>query len=363
MPPTFGLFLLIGLLVNLLKLAVPISVLSWIIVFLASRYLFLRHSPNKQRLSLSIASGMAVLVFGVSLCGQVVSLLAPISTKYIATANDLVGTWVPTDAALEKMANSHFKFSVHRISINQDGTLSMINIPSAWINPNADSSLNFYSGDGIWKMLDDGKEKKVQITLDSTNSPIQLNWLYPISEFGMNLIYFQLSGVDNYASFEKCGAPFLRMNDKRFAPFWEALSKIDRNALGFTPIPPEARVEVGGTIGETDVILQIYDATSRTITFKKVGNSYQWIHEQEIHEGKDKWTDYDGAVWVEEIIIEYQIEDINGIPLNTIWIDYRGRDVWKSSQDGLTLNDVLPIIEEWRIWKQSQPPLSVSLCP
>jgi hypothetical protein len=67
--------------VNLLKLAVPISVLSWIIAFLVSRYLFLRHSANKQRLSLSIASGMAVLVFGVSMCGQVVSLLAPITTN------------------------------------------------------------------------------------------------------------------------------------------------------------------------------------------------------------------------------------------------------------------------------------------
>lgn len=355
MPPTFGLFLLISLLLNLLKLAVPISILSWIIAFLGSRYLFLRHSDNKQRLSLSIASGMAILVFGVSICGQVFSPIASIFTKYTATANDLVGTWVPTDAALEKMADSHFKFSVHRISINQDGTLSMINIPSVWINSNTDSSSNFYSGDGRWTILDDGTEKKIQIALNSTNSPIQLDWLYPTSEFGMNLIYFQLSGTHNSASFEKCGAPFLRMNDKRFAPFWEALSKIDRDKLGFTPIAPDARVEVGGTTGETDVILQIYGDTSRTVTFKKVGNSYEWIHEQEIHEGKDKWT--------EEIVVEYQTENIDGIPLNTIWIDYRGRDVWKTSQDGLTLKDIQPIIEEWRIWRQSQPPSSVSLCP
>jgi hypothetical protein len=179
----------------------------------------------------------------------------------------------------------------------------------------------------------------------------------------MNLIYFRLSGTDNYASFEKCGTPFLRMNDKRFVPFWEALSKIDRDALGFTPISLEARVEVEGTIGETDVMLHIYGDTSRTVTLKKVGNSYQWIHEQEIHEGKDRWTDYDGAVWVESITIEYQTENINGIPPNTIWIDYIGRESMNSSLDGLTLKDVQPKIEEWKIWRQSQPPSSVSLCP
>lgn len=363
MPPTFGLFLLIGLLVNLLKLAVPVSILSWIIAFLVSRYLFLRHSADKQQISLFIASGIALLVFGGLLCGQVVSPLDSISTKYTATANDLVGTWVPTDVALERMADGHFKFSVHRISINQDGTLSMINIPSAWINPNTDSSSHFYSGDGTWKILDEGKEKKIQISLNSINSLIHLDWLYPISEPGMNLIYFRLSGTDNFASFEKCGPPFLRMNDKRFAPFWEALSKVDRDALGFTPISPEARVEVEGTIGETDVMLHVYGDTSRTVTFKKVGNSYQWIHEQEIHEGKDKWTDSDGAVWVESITIEYQTENINGIPLNTVWINYIGRNSMKSSIDGLTLKDVQPIIEEWQIWRQSQPPSSVSLCP
>lgn len=360
MPPTFALFMLISL---LLKSAVPISILSWVIIFLVFRFLFLRRSANKTRLSLSIASGMAILAFGVSVCGQVVSPLASISAHYTPTANDLIGNWVPTDAALEKMANGHFKFSIHRITINQDGTLSMTNIPSTWINPNTDASSNLYSGNGTWEILDEGKEKKIQISLNSTNSPIQVDWLYPISESGMNLIYFQLSGTDNFASFEKCGVPFLRMKDKRFAPFWEALSKIDGDALGFTPISPEDRVEVGGTIGETDVTLQIYGDTSRTVTFKKVGNSYQWIHEQEIHEGKDKWTDYDGAVWVESITIEYQTENINGIPLNTIWIDYRGRDSIKTSADGLTLKDVQPIIEDWRIWRQSQPPSSVSLCP
>jgi hypothetical protein len=279
-----------------------------------------------------------------------------------ANADFLMGTWVPTDTSLKKMAESNFNFSIHRVTINQDGTLSMTNIPLAWINSNANSSLDYYTGDGKWEIVE-GRKKKVQITLNSIDSPFQLDWLNPTNEIEMNLIYFPLSGTDNFASFEKCSTPFLRMNDKRFAAFWDALSKIDRNALGFTPISPEARVEYEGTIGETDVMLHVYDDTSRSLTFKKVGDAYLWVHEQEIHEGKDKWTDYDGALWVESITIEYQTENINGIPLNTLWIHYIGRETMRSSLDGLTLKDLQPIIEEWRSWRQTQPPLSVSLCP
>jgi hypothetical protein len=364
LPPTFGLIVLLGFLWNLLKVAVPISVLVWLIAFFASRYSFLRHSNNKQGLSLSIASGAAILVCGVLIFGQIIFPLTPLLPRTNPTAADLVGTWVPTDVALQKMADNNFIFSIHRITINPDGTMSMVNVPGAWINPNKNSTTNLYSGNGTWEMLGEGKEKKVQITLNSINSTLQLDWLYPTSEFGMNLIYFRLSGTDNFASFEKCGAPFLRMKDERFAPFLEALSKIDRNVLGFTPISLEARVDVEGTIGETDVMLHIYDDTRRTVTFKQLGNSYQWTSEQEIHEGKDKWTDYDGALWVESITIEYQTENINGIPLNTLWINYIGRDSMRSTfQDGLTLKDVQPIIEEWRLWRQTQPPLSVSLCP
>lgn len=366
MPPTFGIIVLIGWLLKFLIVAIPLSILIGALAFLVFRFFSRKQPENKQRINLPVASGVIVLVFWIFVCvgGQLAFPVMEFSDKIRPAKVDfLVGTWVPTDAALERMVESNYGFSTHTITFYQDGSLSIANVPSAWINPQADSTSDFYSGDGKWELVDEGTDKKVQIYLDSFDSPIMINWLYPTTEFDMNLVYFRLSGTDNYASFEKCGAPFLRMKDERFKPFWDALSKIDRQALGFTPISPDARVEYEGTIGETDVMLHVYGDTSRTVTFRKLGDSYQWIHEQEIHEGKDKWTDYDGAVWVESITIEYQTEDINGIPLNTIWIDYTGRDSRTSSQDGLSLKDVQPIIEEWKIWKQSQPPLSISLCP
>jgi hypothetical protein len=365
-PPTFGIIVLIGWLLKFLIVAIPLSILIGAIAFLVFRFYSLKRPENKQRINLLVASGVIVFAFWIFVCvgGQLVFPVMEFFDKTSPAKVDfLVGTWVPTDAALQSMAESNYGFSAHRITFNPDGSLSIANVPSAWIKPQTDSTLDFYSGNGKWEIVDDTKGKKIQIYLDSIDSPIMMDWLNPRSEFDMNLIYFRLSGADNFASFEKCSSPFLRMKDERFTPLWDALSKVDRDTLGFTPISPDARVEYEGTIGETDVMLHVYGDTSRTVTFRKLGDSYQWIHEQEIHEGKDKWTDYDGAVWVESITIEYQTEDINGIPLNTIWIDYTERDSRTSSQDGLSLKDVQPIIEEWKIWKQSQPPLSISLCP
>ena len=48
--------------------------------------------------------------------------------------------------------------------------------------------------------------------------------------------------------------------------------------------------------------------------------------QQEIHEGPGRRVDYDGALWTEEIVIQYQTEPVNGIPLNTISIEYIGPD-------------------------------------
>jgi hypothetical protein len=287
-PPTFGIIVLLGWLLKFLLMAIPLSILIGTIAFLVFRFFSREQPENKRRINLPVASGVTVLVFWIFVCigGQLVFPVMDFFNKISPAKVDfLIGTWVPTDTALERMAESNYGFSTHRITFNQDGSLSIANVPSAWINPQADSASSFYSGNGKWEILDEGKEKKLQIYLDSVDSPIQLDWLYPTNEFGMNLIYFRLSGADNFASFEKCGAPFLRMNDERFIPLWDALSKIDRDTLGFTPIPPEARVEYEGTIGETDVMLHVYDDTSRSLTFKKAGNTYQWVHEQEIHEG------------------------------------------------------------------------------
>lgn len=215
-----------------------------------------------------------------------------------------------------------------------------------------------YSGTGDWRILATGDDARIELKLASLETPIEMDWL-----IRLNLIYFKLSGADNYASLEKCGPPSSHITDAEFEPLRAALGKVDRIALGFTPISPEARIEVIGTIGETDIELHIYGDTSRTIFFRNLGSAYQWVHEQEIHTGKDSWTDYDAARWEERITVEYQTEERNGIPLNQTWVNYRTRNSMTASWDGLTLDEVQPIIDEWKLWRASQPPSSSSLCP
>ena len=97
-------------------------------------------------------------------------------------------------------------------------------------------------------------------------------------------------------------------------------------------------------------MLHIYATTSRTIAFRKVGNGYKWIGEQEIYPGPKQYKTMDG-MFNEEIVITYENEKVSGVPLNQIDIDYHGEDPRLANRRDLTLNYVRPIIEEWNALK------------
>lgn len=144
------------------------------------------------------------------------------------------------------------------------------------------------------------------------------------------------------------------MDDEALKPFLDAMEKVDRASLGFTPIPPDARVEIEWATWRDagyDVMLHIYADTSRTVAFRREGDgSYRWIHEQEIHTGPRQYATADAGRVYERIAITYETEPVSGAPLNMLFITYSGEDPrlrLKSSFD-LTLEDVLPILEEWR---------------
>ena len=142
---------------------------------------------------------------------------------------------------------------------------------------------------------------------------------------------------------------YFNPENEEMRPFIAALNAVDRASLGFTPIPSYARVEIEKNIPPAtyDVMLHIYGDTSRTIAFKRDGNGYIWLGEQEIHTGPKKYMTADG-LFNEEIVVNYDTVNISGAPLNMLDIMYFGEDPRLEGKLNLTLQDIQPILEEWR---------------
>jgi hypothetical protein len=134
------------------------------------------------------------------------------------------------------------------------------------------------------------------------------------------------------------------LNDSRVKPMLDALAVVDRERFGFTPIEPDAvvRLESRPRSGY-DAMLHVEGATSRTISFRRKDDGYEWIGEQEIHRGPRTYTTPDG-IQTEEIIITREIVPLSGGSR----ICYLGSDPRLAGRDGLTLDDVRPILAEWK---------------
>jgi hypothetical protein len=146
-----------------------------------------------------------------------------------------------------------------------------------------------------------------------------------------------------------CGPqPPSSITDPRLAPMLKAIAAADRAPLGFTPIPTNARVQLeDGGRATYDAMLHIYAETSRTVAFRKTSDGYKWIAEQEEFFGPKNYTTIDGT-FQEHLYIEYQTEHINGIPTNQVCVDYYGNDFRLAKRDHLTLEDVKPVLAEWK---------------
>ena len=126
------------------------------------------------------------------------------------------------------------------------------------------------------------------------------------------------------------------------------MGAVDRAALGFSPISTNARVQLEeGGKAPYDAMLHIYAETSRTVAFRKQRDGYRWIAEQEQFYGPKGFTNIDGA-FQEFVVLEYQIERVNGIPTNHIHISYHGEDTRLAGRDDLGLEAIKPILEEWK---------------
>jgi hypothetical protein len=143
----------------------------------------------------------------------------------------------------------------------------------------------------------------------------------------------------------------VKMDDPRIQPMLEAAKSFDRAAYGFSPIPASADVRLESRPrANYDAMLHIYSKTSRTIAFRKTDKGYRWIGEQEIFKGPKKYKTVDGIL-DEQIILTYEIERVSHYRLNRLNISYWGEDkqlvILSGRRDGLTLEDVKPVLKEW----------------
>jgi hypothetical protein len=137
-------------------------------------------------------------------------------------------------------------------------------------------------------------------------------------------------------------------SDPELAPLWKAINEVDREGMGFTPISKDSKIKIERANGRTyDVMLHIYKSTSRTIAFKKKNEEFIWIGEQEAFKGPGKHETPDGN-FNERIVLTYDKERISGYPTNVLNISYTGEDTRLSLNRDLTLEEILPILKEWK---------------
>src|SRR5688572_10875195 len=118
------------------------------------------------------------------------------------------------------------------------------------------------------------------------------------------------------------GPTKVSLSDPKVQPLLQAMDRVDRQSLGFTPLTTNAQVTLETRPrANYDRMLHVYGDTSRTIAFRKDGSSYRWIAEQEIHFGPGWEQTIDGPTR-ERFVVEFQTERVNGIPTNELYIRY-----------------------------------------
>lgn len=127
---------------------------------------------------------------------------------------------------------------------------------------------------------------------------------------------------------------------------FDALARVDRAAMGFTPIASDADIRLEWGRQHYDAMLHIYAKTSRTIAFRRTDSGYEWIGEQETFVGPKKYRTVDGTI-NEFITITYDRVSISGVPLNTLNIDYWGEEPELTQSRHLSLDAIQPWLRKW----------------
>jgi hypothetical protein len=151
-----------------------------------------------------------------------------------------------------------------------------------------------------------------------------------------------------------CDTGKVSLSDPQLAPMLQAIAAVDRAALGFTPIPTNAEVHLDSrSDARHDAMLMIFDTPARYggvyryFEFRKRATGYKWLREFETHPGPRTFTQ-SGHTAHEEISISYDTTGISGVTPNKVHVFYHGPDSRIVSGKELTLDEVRPILAEWR---------------
>jgi hypothetical protein len=138
----------------------------------------------------------------------------------------------------------------------------------------------------------------------------------------------------------------LPYDDPQVQQLLRATHAASTNRFGFTPVSPNSDIRLEKSSGAYDRMLHVYGRTRRTIAFRKQGDGFIWIGEQEIYKGPKQYTTVDGTSF-EEICLTYELQRIAHYKLNHLNISYSGEDPRLVHKDDLTLQTILPILREW----------------
>ena len=139
------------------------------------------------------------------------------------------------------------------------------------------------------------------------------------------------------------------MDDPRLKPF-ASMYSVSRESYGMTPLPKEGRAWVDeyrsfmASKHGYDAMLHVSNKAEHYIAFRKQGQSYEWIGEQEVCEGPRKYSSENG-VFNEEVEISF----FHGVPhkADGLWISYRGPDEKLEMNEALKPSDVQPLLQKW----------------
>jgi len=156
-------------------------------------------------------------------------------------------------------------------------------------------------------------------------------------------------GIPGLLSLAGCGflPEKVQYNDAEVQELLQAREDAAVHRFGFTSVPASATIRIERVPrGGYDRMLHVQGATRRTIAFRKEGEKYIWIGEQESFQGPKEYTSVDGTSR-ERIILTYELERLSHQRTNTLIITYWGEDPRLVKQKELTLESVSPILREW----------------
>jgi hypothetical protein len=140
----------------------------------------------------------------------------------------------------------------------------------------------------------------------------------------------------------------MSLDDARLQPF-SSMYSVPRETYGMT-LPKNGKVwiEKHGHFWASkegyDAMLHISGRAMHYVAFRKQGDSYRWIGEQEVCTGPRKYQSENGLL-NEEI----EVSVFHGMPGHAegLWISYRGPDEQLRMAHNLKPADIEPLLQRW----------------